>query len=292
MSIPSSARYERALFIAGYVAALALGIVGWAAAADLRIGGSGGPAASLKPVAEVFHKRHPDIRPILVSGLGTRGGIRAAADSSIDIALTSRALTPEEAAGGLVQIEFARTPFVFATSLKNQATRITVRELTQIYAGKTETWPDGTRLRLILRPAADSDTLVLRAISDELRRASIDAEKRPGMVMAITDADSADSIEKIPGAIGTTTLAQILVEARALRALALDGVEPSVKNAMAGTYPLHKRFYLVARQRPSAAAQQFIAFVASAQAQAILAQYGHWVEAPEQRGQAGSAPAR
>jgi phosphate transport system substrate-binding protein len=263
-----------------------------ALAADVKIGGSGGPTLALAPVAQAFQKRHPDLRPVLDSTLGSRGGIRAVAEGALDVGVASRELNAEEAARGLAQVEFARTPFVFATAVKNKAMRITLKEVADIYGGKMQTWPDGTKLRLVLRPEGDSDTLLVRSISEELRQASIAAAKRPGMAMAITDADSSESLEKIPGAFGTTTLSQILVEKRAIRALVLDGVEPTVANAATGRYPLHKRFYLVVREPPTAAAREFVAFVRSAAAQALLSQTGHWTHAAEAQRQNGRVPGR
>ncbi len=50
---------------------------------------------------------------------------------------------------------------------------------------------------------------------------------------------------------------------------------------MAGRYPLHKRFYLVVREPPSAAAREFVDFVRSPAGQALLSQTGHWVHAAE-----------
>ncbi|MGQ0653969.1 MAG: PstS family phosphate ABC transporter substrate-binding protein [Betaproteobacteria bacterium] len=263
---------------------------GAASAVELKIGGSGAPTLALKALADEFHKRHPDVRPVLNSTLGTRGGIRAVTEGALDIGVASRELTAEEAARGVRQLEFARTPFVFATALKNKTTRITLKEVVDIYEGRRQTWGDGTPLRLVLRPEGDSDTMVLRSFSEELRRASIFAAKRPGMAVAITDVDGAESLEKIPGAFGTTTLSQILVEKRAIRALVLDGVEPTVKNTAAGRYPLHKRFYLVLREPPGPGAREFVEFVHSAAAQALLSQTGHWMHAPEKQQPHGRVP--
>lgn len=267
-------------------------VAGTALAEEVKIGGSGAPTLALEPVAQAFHKRHPDLRPVLISTLGTRGGLRAAAEGAIAVAVASRELSAGEAASGLVQTEFARTPFVFATSAKSKVTRITLKEVVDIYDGKTPTWADGTSLRLVLRPEGDSETMLLRSISEELRRASIAASKRPGMVMAITDGDAAESLEKIPGAFGTITLSQILGERRAIRPLVLDGVEPSVKNAMAGRYRLHKRFHLVVREPPGAAARAFVDFVRSPAAQALLSRTGHWAPAAEEPRQHGGIPGR
>lgn len=276
----------------GAASLLMAAVAGTALAAEVKIGGSGAPTLALEPVAQAFHKRHPDLRPVMISTLGTRGGMRAVAEGALEVGVASRELSAAEAASGLTQVEFARTPFVFATQAKNRTTRITLEEVVDIYDGKMQTWPDGTKLRLVLRPEGDSDTMVLRSISEELRRASTAAAKRPGMPVAITDADSSESLESIPGAFGTMTLSQILVEKRAIRALVLDGVEPSVKNAMAGRYPLHKRFYLVVREPPSAAARAFVDFVRSPAAQALLSRTGHWAQAAGEQRQHGPVPGR
>lgn len=245
----------------------------------LKAGGSGGGIGSLVPVVEAFQARNPDLRVELLPALGSRGGIRAAAQGAIGIGIATRALQPAEVSLGVVQIEFARTPFVFATASGNRTVGFTSKEIAGIYAGTSEQWPDGSRLRLILRPPGDSDTALIRAQSEELRAASELAERRPGMMVAMTDSDSVEMIEKVPGALGTSTLGHILSEKRQLRALALDGVEPSVENARDGRYPMHKRFFLVIRPDAGPAVQRFVAFVRSAPAQEILQSHGHWIPA-------------
>lgn len=248
-----------------------------ALAQEIRVGGSGGATIALQAVVEAFQKRHPETRWVAISGLGTRGGIRAAANGSLDLAAASRPLRGEEISMGLSQTEFARTPFVFAVHEAARSTGITFTQLASIYAGKTTAWPDGTRLRVVLRPPGDSDTLVLRALSPELERASLESEASPGMVIAMTDLESTESIERIPGAIGTTTLSQIVNERRALKPLKLQGVEPSIENARSGAYPAHKRFFLVVRQPVRPPVQKFMDFIRSSTGREILERSGHWV---------------
>ena len=84
-------------------------------------------------------------------------------------------------------------------------------------------------------------------------------------------------MESTPGALGVTTLALINSEGRQLRPLALDGVEPSVKNASSGKYPLAKKFFFITKPTPSAAAQQFMSFVGTPAGREVLTQAGHWV---------------
>ena len=74
------------------------------------------------------------------------------------------------------------------------------------------------------------------------------------------------------------TLAQILTEKRRLKALALDGVVPSIETIADGRYRLKKELLLVTGPKSSPAAQRFVAFVRSPAAQGILRQNGYWVK--------------
>lgn len=270
--------------LAGAVALLlAAGTPAAAPVEEILVGGSGGATLSLGAVVDAFHKAHPQIRVKLQPNLGTRGGIRAAAQGAVALGAASRELNAEEQALGLTAVEFARTPFVFATNARHKVTEVTLAQVADMYAGRITAWPDGSRVRVVLRPAGDADTILLRTLSEDLRQASIAAESAPGGVISITGLDNIESIASIPGAIGTTTLAQIMVEGRPLRALRLDGVEPSVKNASAGAYRPHKRFFLVMRRQPDAAARKFVAFTQSSAARAILERSGHWIAAGGQR---------
>jgi len=121
----------------------------------------------------------------------------------------------------------------------------------------------------------DSDSDMVRSISPEVKRAKMQAEKRPGMLFAVTDQDSADNIEKIPGAFGSTTLAQMATEKRAIKALRFNGVEPSPGTLADGSYPYFKPLFIVTAPKTPAAAQEFVSFVRSATGREILARSGY-----------------
>ena len=84
---------------------------------------------------------------------------------AIDIAVTSKAGKDIEKLEGAVAVLLGMTPFVFATSKRNPAIALTTQELVDIWNGKIAAWPDGSRLRLVLRPESDSDTDTLKRIS-------------------------------------------------------------------------------------------------------------------------------
>lgn len=244
-------------------------------ATPLRIGGSGGPLATMPVLAEAFQKTHPQARFVIVPSLGSGGGIKALRVGAIDVALGSRPLKDTERGPDIISTEYARTPFVFAAAERLGLPGITTTELIRIYRGEQTTWPDGRPLRLVLRPKMDSDTEIAKSLSPEMSLAVNAALARDGMIIAVTDKDSADSIETIPGAIGTTTLAQINSEKRELQVLALDGVMPSLKTLAEGKYPYYKSFFVVTGPGSSPLARQFAAFLQSPAGQALLQKTGH-----------------
>lgn len=247
-------------------------------AEDIRIGGTGGALATMQQLADAYIKTRPGIQIIVLPSLGSGGGIKAALAGSVQIAVSARPLKAEESRAGATQVEYGRTPFVFATAVKNRITGLTLQQLVDIYAGKTENWPDGTRIRLVLRPVGDSDSDMVKSMSAAMREAKARAEQRKGMAFAVTDQDAADSLEKIPGALGPTTLGQILSEKRGLKALRLDDVEPSPQSIADGRYLYYKTLFMVTTPKTSPAARQFITFVQSAPGREILVRTGHWVK--------------
>ncbi len=247
------------------------------AAEEIRIGGTGSALGTMQLLADAFARRNPDIKVTVLPSLGSSGGIKAAIQGAIDIGVSSRPLKADERGLGAVEVEYGRTPFVFAVSAKSKASEITLTRLADIYAGKIKSWPDGSQIRVVMRPVGDVDTDLIKSLSPAIRQALSEAEKRPGVPFAVTDQDAADDLEKIPGAVGPTTLSVILSEKRSLKALRLDGVEPTPGNAAAGRYPHHKTMFFVTGGKPSAAAQRFIAFARSGAGREVLARSGHWV---------------
>jgi phosphate transport system substrate-binding protein len=66
-------------------------------------------------------------------------------------------------------------------------------------------------------------------------------------------------------------------EHRALRALKLDGKEPTAMNAASGAYPYQKRLFMVTGARRAAVIERFIAFVQSPAGRKILTNNGQWI---------------
>ena len=92
--------------------------------------------------------------------------------------------------------------------------------------------------------------------------------------IAITDSDSADALERLPGAFGTAALSTLISEKRALKALAVGGRDPSLKALSDNQYPWYKTIFLVTAANTPAEAVDFVKFVRSPASRAILGANG------------------
>ena len=243
---------------------------------EIKIGGTGNALGTMRLLGDAYMRKHPDTKVAILPSLGSSGAIKAIPNGAIDIGLASRPMTDDERAAGAVSAEYARSPTVFAVAKTNKVSAITRQQYADILMGKLLDWPGGTPIRPILRQMGDDNTNQVRSLLPAIATALEVADKREGLARAVTDQDAADKMESIPGAIGVSTLALIESEGRALKALALDGVEPTLPNSASGAYPLVKRFCFITTPTRSPAVQKFIDFVAAPEGRDILAQTGHW----------------
>jgi phosphate transport system substrate-binding protein len=270
-----SARTFSLAIIATTVIALASPTHADGAQAELVIGGTGTALGGMHLLAKAFSEDHPEIKTVVLPSLGSGGGIKALDAGKIDLSLSARPLKDKESGKGLSATLYARTPVVFATHRQTALESLSVADLPDIYSGATTKWPDGTALRLILRPEEESDTKLLRGLSDDMDKAVSIALTRSELFVAVNDQDNASALETVRGSLGLTTLAQILSENRNLKPLIFNGQTASLGGLRTGTYPYFKSLYLVVGKEPSNNTQAFVSYIFSQTGRDILTASGH-----------------
>ncbi|MEO5698445.1 MAG: substrate-binding domain-containing protein [Burkholderiaceae bacterium] len=244
-----------------------------ASADTVRLGGTGAALGTMNLLERAYKQLDPSFELDVVPNLGSSGGLNALASGATQNAVTSRTLKPEEVAAGMRAIEIGRTAFVLATG-KSGVQGLTLNQIADLYAGRQTKWSDGTPVRLVLRPASDGDTPLLASLSPAIKEAVAVAMGREGMVTGMTDQDSANAIERLPGGLGTSSVALLISERRHARALAIDGIEPTLANVANGRYPFTKpRFVAVMADAP-VSVMRFLAFIGSPAGQRVLAEGG------------------
>jgi phosphate transport system substrate-binding protein len=255
--------------------AAALHLASPAAAETLAIGGTGTSQATMRLLADALAKGRPDLTVEMPRSLGSTGGIKALLAGALDIATSGRPLTPAEAAEGAQQIAYARTPFMVVTSHPTFRESLTPADIVAIFTMQRTSWPDGTAIRIVLRPETDADTDYLKAHFPGIEPGLAAVRALERIPVAKTDQDNMDAAEAMPGSFAATSLAIVKGERRKVAALPIDGVAPTLENLDSGAYRYGKTLYLVTRVNPAEKVGAFIAFLRSPEGRSLLVEAGN-----------------
>lgn len=268
----------RGKFCPGFVAAVFAALLACGpravVAGTIRISGTGGVLATMRILGEAFRKVHPETQVVVMPSIGSGGAIKAVCKGDLEVGLSSRSPNAGEFNKGCVARAFSKTPFVFGVNKSVATTDLTLSEIADIYGGKKDRWENGSRVRLVTRPRGESDLDRLKSMSPEMREAVERAQRRDGLIMAMTEQDTADVIEKIPGAFGGLTLALVVSEKREIHVLKVNGIVPTARALANGSYPYSKTFFMVTKRDAPPAVRQFVDFVRSPAGRAILSKNG------------------
>jgi phosphate transport system substrate-binding protein len=210
----------------------------------------------------------------VVRHLGSGGSLRAVEQGALDAALISRPLQVDERMRGLHAFEYGRTPFALTTRMSG-VSNLTRTQLAEMIEDPRAAWPDGTPVRLVLRPRGDGDQVLLASMGPLVELALERAASRSGMVVAVTDQEAADAVLRLRGGLGGCGLSLLRSGFEQLVPLALDGVAPTVANIENASYRIVNRMHVATLGAPAGAALELIDFLKSPDGMALLAQHGH-----------------
>ena len=206
------------------------------------IGGSGSNLTVTRQLLSAFTL--PDGKTITVpDSLGSGGGIAGFQQGAIDLALTSRPLTPAEKQSGLQEIPYAKSGLAVAVGPNVPDKNLSFKELIQIYNGEKTTWSDGSDIIVFLMYEKDSTNEVLAAVIPGFQSILADAFRQHRWQVFYTQQAQEEALSKTSGAVGFTNLSA--EQNYPLPFLTINGVEPTVQSIKSGSYPLYKTLYYV-----------------------------------------------
>ncbi len=238
-------------------------------AAYLVISGSTSVSPFTEHLAELYQQQHPTER-VDVQSLGSTAGIRSAIDGTSEIGMSSRELDEEEAAQ-LEQLLIARDALALIVHPSNPIQALSLEQVQAIFGGSINSWselggPDET-INVVVREAGSGtfgafDELIMESKPITPRAL------RQGSNGAIRQLVSGD-----PNAIGYISLG--LVD-ETVKALPVNGVQPSVAHVLDGSYSFVRPFLYVWRKghQLSPQAQRFVDYVMSPEGQHELSLQG------------------
>lgn len=226
----------------------------------IDIGGS----TSVQPLAEKLASSFKEIYPkvkINISGGGSTAGIRAATAGTVDLGTASRDIHITEP--DLITYPIARDAVVIVVHPSNPVSALTLEEVRDIYEGTITNWKqvggnDG-RITVVARePGSGTRDCFETTITRNIRMDALFYDSN-GAVKSKVSSDQR--------AIGFVSLGY----SEGLKALNLNGVEPTLENCSTGVYPVLRRLYFVSKEEVDDRTAAFINFCRSSLGQTIIA---------------------
>ena len=201
---------------------------------------------------------------------GSGSGIKAVQEGRCDIGLSSRDLKEEEKTAGLTATVLAYDGIAIIVNPENPVSDLSVETIAKIYSGEITNWNevggnDG-EIVLIGREAGSGTRDGFESITDTEDICQYRQE-------LTSTGDVITTVSQNPGAIGYASVASVK---DSVKALAVDGVEPTEDTIKDGRYVVQRPFVLVTKSdaKLSEAAQKFFDYITSADANEIISAAG------------------
>jgi phosphate transport system substrate-binding protein len=245
-----------------------------AAKENIVVNGSTTVLPISQATAEAYMKRNPVVN-ISISGGGSGNGIKALIDKTTQIANSSRPMKKEEeqmaASKGVKPVSHtvaidALTPVVHPTNPVND---LTLEQLSLIYQGKIANWKEvGGKDMKIVVISRDTSSGTYESWQEKI----LHKEKvTPRAQLQASSGAVVQAISKNRYAIGYVGIGYVN---KGVKALTVNGVEASAKNALDGTYSIARPLYMLTDGAPKGAVADYIRFVLSPEGQKIVKQQG------------------
>lgn len=230
------------------------------------IAGSTSVQPFIEKVAEHFMEENPGI-VINVQGGGSTAGIQATLNRTCDIGSSSRNLKPAER--GLKVILIALDGIAVILHKSNPIDDLTIEQVRGMFSGKIRSWKDLGGQNKAVIPVTREEGSGTRASFEDM----IMGEGRISDACLVQDSNGAvrEIIATTPQGVGYISVG--LVDDRE-KAVAIDGVEPSLANLITEEYRFSRPFLLLLREEPTGDAKRFIEYVLSPEGQELLGQSG------------------
>lgn len=232
-------------------------------------GGSTSVEKVIGALSEAFMEANPGV-DVTYDPTGSSAGVTGAADGTLDIGLSSRALKEEEISKGLKETTFALDGIAIVVNTENTATDLSLEQIAKLATGEITNWsevggPDAPVV-LIGREAGSGTRDGFESIVGVEDKCAYEQElTSTGAVLAGVAAN--------PNAFGYVSLASV---DDTVKMVTVDGVAASEETVKDGSYKIQRPFVFATKEGEelSAQAQAFYDFALSEDAAELIAAAG------------------
>jgi phosphate transport system substrate-binding protein len=235
--------------------------------------------------AEAYIELRPDVR-ISVTGGGSGTGIAAMINGTVNIANASRAMKPEEIAAaeanGITPVEcvVARDAIAVVVHPSNPVDRLTLPQISDIYAGKITNWSQvgGQDRPIVLLSRESNSGTYVYFLENVIRLGDKKSDllfSPDTLLMPSSEGISAE-VRQNPNAIGYDGLGYVTHDQKVVavsRGPDSPHVLPSVDTVNDGSYPVSRPLYMYTAGEPTGEIKAYLNWILS-DGQALVSELG------------------
>ncbi|MBC7390955.1 MAG: PstS family phosphate ABC transporter substrate-binding protein [Opitutaceae bacterium] len=246
----------------------------------LTIRGSESGLRIMTKLREAYGNKYKD-RMIDLAGFGSTMGIVYLKDNQADIAVTSRKMTDEELAEfqqenvELTEVHFAKEAFTVVVNKSNPVTKLTKKQVGNIFAGYITNWKDVGGANAPIRVFIRSNTSGCYLGFKELFLDNMNYTSRA--LMLGTNAQLKGQIAKDKSAISYLGFGSVDKNVKMLK-ISIDDINyfsPTAENIANLTYPIYRTYHFYFRTKDKEKVKHFIEFVKSDEGKNIILRNDH-----------------
>ena len=242
-------------------------------ASEITVAGSTSVQPLAEVLAEAYMGAHPEIR-ITVQGGGSSVGVKSAAEGTVDIGTASREVKDEELAEfpDLQVFTIARDGIAIVVHPDVPLEALTKDQVKGIYEGSITMWsevggPDAAIVVVGREEGSGTRGAFGSLIMDDEEFAMVGTA-----ILQPSNGAVRTTVSTTPNSIGFISFGYL---DGSVKAVAIDGAEATVENALSGEYPVVRPFNMLTIGEPSGAVKDWLDFILSEDGQAIVADEGY-----------------
>jgi phosphate transport system substrate-binding protein len=245
-------------------------MVGLSYGEDLRIDGSTTVLPIAQKAAEVFMKKHGDIK-VFVSGSGSGTGIKAIIDGTTNIATSSREAKDKEIASAkgkgvtLMGHKVALDGIVPVIHPSMKIDNVTMEQLRDVYNGKIKSWKElGGPDRPISVVSRDTSSGTYEVWEEKVLKGD---KVRADALLVASNGQAVQTVAQNRFAIGYIGIGYV---DKSIKVLSVNGKTATPASVRDNSWPIARPLFMYTNGKPAGTIAKFIDFVLSADGQKIV----------------------
>lgn len=238
------------------------------------VGGSGSLTDEMIDAAKAYMAKNPndnvEVRP---ESMSTTGGIEGVNGGRLTIGLISRGLKDSEK-GKLLSRAIARSMAGVVLHKSYPIGGLSDSQICDIFSGKIKSWKDiggsDGKITVLTRTRDDNNAETFRKAMECFRELKVTAD---ALALA-RGSEVLDALNKRPGTIGITNLGSNFTDHKNIKAVAVNGVAPSIETVKSDKYKFYHEHSAITLGEPQGLTKRFLEFLNGAEGQKILSARG------------------